>query len=145
MKLHRDLKVRQKTVWFMVHRIRQACEQEGGLFAGPVEVDETYWAARRRMDGDKWLRAGRGAVRKTAVVGMKDRENNHVSAKVVENTYGLTLKEFVLDQVEPGAKVYTDDHRSYVGLPKHQSVNHSVGKYAEGWRIRRESSPMEPC
>ena len=60
------------------------------------------------------------------MVGMKDRETNTVS------TDGLTLKEFVLDQVEPGAKVYTDEHAGYRGLPNHQAVNHSVGKYVDG-------------
>ena len=69
---------------------------------------------------------------KVAVVGMKDRETNRVSAEVVKSTDGLTLQEFVLDQVADGAKVYTDDHRGYHGLPNHQSVKHSVGEYVDG-------------
>ena len=41
MKLHRDLKVSQKTAWFMLHRIREAwAEQLPGAFAGPVDADE---------------------------------------------------------------------------------------------------------
>ena len=36
MKLHRDLKVTQKTAWFMAHRIRQAWEQGNRTFAGPA-------------------------------------------------------------------------------------------------------------
>ena len=51
---------------------------------------------------------------------------------MVESTDGLTLQEFVLDQVVDGAKVYTDDHRGYHGLPNHQSVKHSVGEYVDG-------------
>ena len=49
MKLHRDIKVTQKTAWFMLHRIREAwtCEQTA-LFSGPVEVDETYIGGLRR-------------------------------------------------------------------------------------------------
>ena len=43
MKLHRDLRISQKTAWFMLHRIRESwaveCEEP---FRGPVEVDETY-------------------------------------------------------------------------------------------------------
>ena len=43
MKLHRDIGVSQKTAWFMLHRIREAWQVEtGGVFAGPVEVDETF-------------------------------------------------------------------------------------------------------
>ena len=37
MKLHRDLGITQKSAWFMAHRIRQALNEDGGLFAGPVE------------------------------------------------------------------------------------------------------------
>ena len=42
MKLHRDLNIGQKAAWFMGHRLRYALVREGGLFAGPVEVDESY-------------------------------------------------------------------------------------------------------
>ena len=49
MKLHRDLKVTQKTAWFMLHRIREAWATERQeLFYGPVEVDETYVGASGR-------------------------------------------------------------------------------------------------
>ena len=41
MKLHRDLKITQASAWFMAHRIRKAWNENCGLFAGPVEVDET--------------------------------------------------------------------------------------------------------
>ena len=37
--------------------------------------------------------------------------------------------------VEPGAAVYTDEHRSYVGLDAdfdRDSVNHRVGEYVDG-------------
>ena len=44
MKLHRDLKISQKSAWFMLHRIREAwMPKDGGTpYTGPVEVDETY-------------------------------------------------------------------------------------------------------
>ena len=42
LKLHRDLGITQKTAWFLEHRIRQAWATDGGLFAGPVEVDEVF-------------------------------------------------------------------------------------------------------
>ena len=45
MKLHRDLGVTQKTAWFMLHRIREAWGGNGAAFAGPVEVEESYFAA----------------------------------------------------------------------------------------------------
>lgn len=53
----------------------------------------------KNKHGSKKLKARRGAVGKTAVVGMKGRETNRVTAEAIENADGLTLKEFVLDQV----------------------------------------------
>ena len=48
MKLHRDLKITQKTAWFLAHRIRQCFEEQGGNgFGGPVEVDESYFGSRK--------------------------------------------------------------------------------------------------
>ena len=48
MKLHRDLTINQRSAWFLAHRLRVALTQEGGLFAGPVEVDETYMGGSGR-------------------------------------------------------------------------------------------------
>lgn len=101
MKLHRDLKITQKSAWFMAHRIRESWKEGHGLFMGPVEVDETYMGGKERNKHlSKRVHAGRGPVGKTAVVGIKDRETNQVSATVVEHTDKDTLQGFVADQVE---------------------------------------------
>ena len=52
---------------------------------------------------------GHGATGKTAVVAVKDRPTKQVSAQVVSYTSGKTLRRFVLDNINPDAKVYTDD------------------------------------
>ena len=135
MKLHRDLGIGQKAAWFMLHRLRLAFQSEAGPFAGPVEVDETYIGGKaRNMHAHKREQAikGRGTVGKTAVVGAKDRETNRVSAAVIDNTNQLTLQGFISANVEDGAKVYTDDHGGYDGLPNHETVRHSVKEYVNG-------------
>lgn len=138
MKLHRDLGITQKAAWFMLQRIREAFAAEGPkvIFEGPVEVDETYVGGKRKnMPKAKRKKLeGRGAVGKTAVVGVKDRQTKKVTAKVVKRTDGETLQEFVRENVRSGAEVYTDDAAAYDGLSDyaHGSVKHSVGEYVDG-------------
>ena len=138
MKLQRDIGVSQPTAWFMLHRIREAWAGDGeGPFDGPVEFDETYVGGKRRnMSNAKRKElagTGRGAVGKTAVVGAKDRDTNKVSAKVVTETDKPTLHDFVADNAEPDAVVYTDDAAAYEGIPNpHETVKHSVSEYVDG-------------
>ena len=138
MKLQRDIGVSQPTAWFMLHRIRQAWAVEhDDQFDGPVEVDETYFGGKRKnmskAKRKELAGTGRGAVGKTAVVGMKDRDSNMVTARVVDETDAHTLQGFVGDHAAEGATVYTDDHGGYQGMPfEHETVKHSVGEYVSG-------------
>ena len=70
---------------------------------------------------------------KTPVAGVKDRSTNRVSAAVVPDTSGPTLRGFVGERAADGAMVYTDEHAAYRGLPyPHEAVRHSVGEYVDG-------------
>ncbi|MCY4148262.1 MAG: IS1595 family transposase [Gammaproteobacteria bacterium] len=138
MKLHRDLKITQKSAWFMLHRLRKAAGEGAGVrFNGPVEVDESYIGGKRKNMGNskraKLKDTGRGSVGKTAIVGMKDRETNEITAKVVDNANSGTLQGFVKDNADKDAKVYTDGATAYNCLPfDHEAVNHSVSEYVNG-------------
>ncbi len=136
MKLHRDLGVTQKTAWHLAHRIRESWNDGAGdavPMAGPVEIDETFIGGLEgNKHADKKLHAGRGAVGKSIVAGVRDRETNEVRAEVVDSVDKATLQGFVGDHVEPEARKYTDEASGYVGLSNHASCRHSVGRWVDG-------------
>ncbi len=136
LQLSKELDITQKTAWFLLHRIREACTQGDWKLTNVVEVDETYIGGKERnKHNNKKIRAGRGAVGKQAVIGARERGGN-VKAKAITTTDGETLKGFIHENVEPGTTVFTDDHRGYHGLHgviyNHASVKHSAKEYVNG-------------
>lgn len=133
LKLHRDLKITQKSAWFMAHRIREALKDGGFLAAGPIEADETFVGGKEaNKHASKRRRAGRGKVGKTPVAGVLDRATHHVSAHVVPDVKRATLEPFVLSRIQPGAAIYTDEWWGYTRLPNRTAVQHGVGEYVNG-------------
>jgi transposase-like protein len=143
--LHRALGVTQKSAWFMLHRIRLAMNMEtsdkmGGPDRGPAEVDETYvGAVPARMHRSRRMKLQQAITQrehKTPVMGMLDRETRQVRAHVVPNVKRETLQNEILNGLEDGTTIYTDNASAYDRLPAakefiHETVNH-VEEYVRG-------------
>ena len=122
--LQRQLGVTYKTAWRMGMKIREliGSVDDFDLLQGHVEMDETY------VGGHRPGKRGRGAAGKTIVMGMKERDGDMRTA-VIPNVKKATLRKVVLENVEKGAAVSTDELMSYGLLTgdgyKHGTVNHS--------------------
>jgi transposase len=111
-------------------RIAEECERQSP-FGGEVEVDESYFGARR-VRGKR----GRGASGKTIVFGVFKR-NGCVYTEVVPDCRKRTLLAVIRGRVALDAVVHSDGWRGYdgsvdVGYAKHFRVHHGRNEFARG-------------
>lgn len=133
----RDLKVTQKTAWFMDHRIRLA--MQSGSFekvSGEFEVDESFIGglARNMHKNKKAKITGTGGAGKAIVMGILDRKTKKIRLRHVQNTQRETLQGVVREYVEGGSYIFSDAWVAYTGLDReyiHQVIDHAE-KYVDG-------------
>ena len=139
LQLSRDIKITQKSAWFMLQRIR-ACfgiDNNDDKLTGEVEIDETYVGGKNknRHESKKVKNSqGRSPKDKTPVVGMVQREGKLIAKKVIDVKEG-TITEIVAKNIDLNAKVYTDEYRGYNAVRRiydHQQVKHSAKEYVNG-------------
>ena len=140
--IHRTVGVTQKSAWFMLHRIRLGLHKPtiGSKVGGPdteIEVDETWIGGKAlNMHKERRVRYNRsgGHHGKAVVMGILDREQRQIRAKVVPNVQRETLQTEVLNNVHYGTKVYSDNTAAYDHLHEnyiHEFVNHAE-RYVDG-------------
>ncbi|MGB0506874.1 MAG: IS1595 family transposase [Pikeienuella sp.] len=126
--LQRQLGVTYKTAWRMCAQIRKhMAEVDGDAPIGGegeiVEVDETFIGGYK-----KGAMGGKG---KTVLIGMVEKDGDIVT-KVIPNRSHRTVRNAVIEAVEPGSELHTDEFGAYKYMGpdySHETVNHSQDEY----------------
>jgi transposase len=129
------VKVNRKTVnryfnYFRTLILKNQLKEDKNKFDGEVEIDESYFGAKR-IRGKR----GRGAKGKIPVIGILKR-NGTVHTKIVKNCTREELLPIIRGKILEDTQIYTDGWRSYDALIvsgyRHYRIYHSKNEFARG-------------
>jgi len=111
-------------------RIFEYCQDQSPL-KGEIEVDESYFGARR-VRGKR----GRGARGKIIVFGLLKRQGK-VYTEIVPDCSAAVLQKVIKGKVDVGSVIHSDGWRGYNGLvdfgyKKHFRVHHGKNEFVRG-------------
>ncbi len=107
------------------------CYEACALVSGEIEVDESYFGARRIPS-----QRGRDAFGKIVVFGMLQRREQ-VYTEIVPDCRKATLQAIIHGRAHPDSVIYSDGWRGYgglvdVGYGKHFRVAHGRDEFVRG-------------
>ncbi len=113
------------------NRVAEECERASPFASCQIQVDESYFGAKR-VRGKR----GRGAGGKTIVFGIYKR-NGCLFTEIIPNVQKKTLQNIIRGKVALDSVIHSDSWRGYnrlvdVGYSKHLRVNHSADVFAIG-------------
>jgi transposase-like protein len=136
MQLAKEIGITQKSAWFVLHRLREACNDDKSKLSGLIEVDETYVGGDdRNRHESKRLHLGKGNTAKTAVLGMRERGGKTL-AMLIESKGAQEIQAAIYARVKFGSTIMTDMGQEFSDLKNssygHESVNHKANEYVRG-------------
>ena len=107
-------------------------------FLGDIELDESYFGARRKRGYHGKLKRGRGTL-KQPVFGIFKRDGlngkEKIYTEIVPDCKKATLQGIIKGKIDLASHINTDGWRGYdglvdIGYAKHFRVNHSSNEFA---------------
>ena len=129
LQLSKHIGITQKSAWFMLQRIRFVLNNtNNNPFNGITEVDEVYLGGKE----ENKHKHKKGQSKKIIAVGIVNRDTGEARIETVESTTYADLGEKVMQNVNIGSELITDELSSYrtLGLYyNHSTINHSKDEY----------------
>jgi transposase-like protein len=132
--LAKDLKITQKSAWFMLHRLRHAARTSSfnAPLKGDIEADTTFVGGKEKnKHADRRTPGSQGGANKAVVLGIVER-GGELRTEHVADAKAKTLQGSIRRNVAKWSAILTDEDRSFIGLDddyNHLAVNHSKGEY----------------
>lgn len=129
--LARDLELPVKTAYSLGMRIRKAMkEKNNDLFAGIVQMDETYIKTdkERKDKDDDEPKGGKRSLNNTPIVALSEN-GGKINAFAVKNIQSVTLLELAINNIKEGATIHADASKAYdcfKYLFSRESVKHNL-------------------
>src|SRR3990170_3820370 len=106
LRLARQLELRYRTAWTMLHKLRKAMGQRDATYTltGSIEMDDAFFG------GAAAGKRGRGAANKTKVVVMVESREEHagfIGMKTVAKTDRAEIGAAATAKIEPGQEIHT--------------------------------------